>query len=74
MFSTLVWNVWCSPLSLGLGLIPQLWHVWRPSRHSFALAVCGALLVSAGAYVDRDATLFVGQLLVLPLLRLRRAA
>ena len=79
MWSTLHWNILWSPLSLAVGLFFQLaWLVWTGKRSKprhrvkditmAALACAGVMLVSTAAWIDRDATLLGGQVLVLPLL------
>lgn len=62
-----LWNI-SAPLLLLTGVVAQALHAWRPTRTSFGAALVGVVMVVGYTLHERDITLTVGQMLVLPLL------
>ncbi len=67
MFSYLHWNIYLGPLLLGIGIFLQIYFFFRP-QITFYCVIFAASLISIVSYMDSDIVLFVGQLLIVPLL------
>ncbi len=64
MISTLHWNIYYGPFFLIVGIALQALFMFRP-RTSFYIPCLGAICISIVCYMDRDITLFIGQLALL---------
>ncbi len=71
MISYLHWNLYVGPLLLACGIILQIYFFMRP-HSSFIIAIVGAFCFCIVGYVDSDVFLFLGELLILPLLWLHK--
>ncbi len=64
MNSMNLWNIYYGPILLGLGILLQVVFMLKWKR-SFILSCLGALCISIVCYMDKDITLFIGQVFVL---------
>ncbi len=58
------WNLYYGPLILGMGIFLQTLFICKPHL-PFIIACLGALCITFLCYVDRDITLFIGQVGIL---------